>query len=146
MKPLIKIHPPGPKAKNILERDSKIISKSICQDGGRASYRGLVKIAKSAKKCKSNVECDALLIGKKSRTDTYPFIKVDGLADIGHEASVYKVNEVQLFYLMSRGLSKEESSALIVSGFIEPIVKELPMEYAAELNQLIKMEMEGSVG
>ena len=125
---------------------SKIISKSISQDGGRASYRGLVKIAKSAKKCKSNVECDALLIGKKSRTDTYPFIKVDGLADIGHEASVYKVNEVQLFYLMSRGLSKEESSALIVSGFIEPIVKELPMEYAAELNQLIKMEMEGSVG
>ncbi|PIR43151.1 Fe-S cluster assembly protein SufB [candidate division WWE3 bacterium CG10_big_fil_rev_8_21_14_0_10_32_10] len=126
---------------------SKMISKSISKGSGRASYRGMVKIAKNARNSKSNVECDALLINKNSRTDTYPFIKNDNNSSkVGHEASVSKVDDEQLFYLMSRGLTKEQASALIISGFIEPIVKLLPMEYAAELNKLIELEMEGSVG
>ncbi len=126
---------------------SRVISKSISKGNGRAGYRGLVKIVKRAKKVKSNVECDALLLDKNSRTDTYPYIKVENnKVKIGHEASVSKVDEEQLFYLMSRGLSKDEASALIVNGFIEPIIKELPMEYAFELNRLIELEMEGSVG
>jgi len=126
---------------------SNVISKSISQGTGRSSYRGIVHIAKNAKNSKSNVECDALLINKNSRTDTYPFIKVNNSSSkVGHEASVSKVNEEQLFYLMSRGLNEEQAKALIVSGFIEPIVKLLPMEYAVELNRLIELEMEGSVG
>lgn len=126
---------------------SNVVSKSISQQGGRSSYRGLVYIAKNAKNSKSNVECDALLVNKESRTDTYPSIKVNNASSrVGHEASVYKINQDQLFYLMSRGLSEELAASLIVSGFIEPIVKELPMEYAVELNRLIELEMEGSVG
>jgi Fe-S cluster assembly protein SufB len=126
---------------------SNIISKSISKGKGRSSYRGLVKVSKNAKNSKSNVECDALLLNKSSKTDTYPYIKVDNASSkVGHEASVYKVDEDKLFYLQSRGLSKEKAAALIVSGFIEPIVKELPMEYAVELNALIELQMEGSVG
>ncbi len=126
---------------------SRIISKSVSRGSGRAGYRGLVKVSKNAKNVKSNVECDALLLDRNSRTDTYPYIKVENnKVKVGHEASVSKVDEEQLFYLMSRGLSQEEASALIVNGFIEPIIKELPMEYAFELNRLIELEMSGSVG
>ena len=126
---------------------SNIISKSISKENGRASYRGLVKVVKKAKNVKSNVVCDALLLDPQSRTDTYPYMKIDNKkVKIGHEASVSKVGVEQLFYLMSRGLSEDQASALIVNGFIEPIVKELPMEYAVELNRLIQLEMEGSVG
>lgn len=126
---------------------SNIVSKSISKKNGRATYRGLVKVAKNAKNSKSNVVCDALLLNEESRTDTYPYMKIDNKkVKIGHEASVSKVGKEQLFYLMSRGLSEEEASALIVNGFMEPIVKQLPMEYAVELNRLIELEMEGSVG
>ena len=126
---------------------SVITSKSICKDGGRTSYRGMIKIAKGAKNSKSTVICDALILDNNSRTDTYPTNDIDEQeVTLGHEASVSKVNEEQLFYLMSRGLSEAEASAMIVSGFIEPIIKELPMEYAMELNALIQMNMEGSVG
>ncbi len=126
---------------------SVITSKSICKDGGRTSYRGMVKIVKGAKNSKSNVICDALILDDKSRTDTYPTNEIDEQnVTLGHEASVSRVNEEQLFYLMSRGLNEAEASSLIVSGFIEPIVKELPMEYAMEMNALIQMSMEGSVG
>lgn len=126
---------------------SNIISKSVSKGSGRASYRGLVKVIKRAKNCKSNVVCDALLLDPESRTDTYPYMKIENKnVKIGHEASVSKVGEEQLFYLMSRGLSEDEASALIVNGFIEPIIKQLPMEYAVELNRLIELEMEGSVG
>lgn len=126
---------------------SKMVSKSISQGTGRASYRGLVKIGKKADHSKSTVECDALLINDTSRTDTYPYIKNDNSTSrVGHEASVSKVDSEQVFYLMSRGLSEDQAAALVVSGFIEPIVKELPMEYAVELNRLIELEMEGSVG
>lgn len=126
---------------------SVITSKSICKDGGRTSYRGLLKMVKGAKNSKSTVICDALILDNESQTDTYPYNEIDEKnVSLGHEASVSKVNEEQLFYLMSRGLSEEEASALIVSGFIEPIVKELPMEYAMEMNALIQMSMAGSVG
>lgn len=126
---------------------SNIISKSISKKNGRASYRGLVKVSKKAKNAKSNVVCDALLLDPESRTDTYPFMKIDNKnVKIGHEASVSRVGAEQLFYLMSRGLSEDAAAALIVNGFIEPIIKELPMEYALELNRLIELEMEGSVG
>jgi len=138
----------GAKAVHLAPNTSSIInSKSICKDGGRSTYRGLLKMTKGSKNSKSNVICDALILDDKSRTDTYPTndIKEKDI-QLGHEASVSKVNEEQLFYLMSRGLSEEEASALIVSGFIEPIVKELPLEYAMELNALIKLTMEGSVG
>jgi Fe-S cluster assembly protein SufB len=129
------------------ETSSVINSKSICKDGGRTSYRGLLKIQKGAKYSKAKVICDALILDNKSQTDTYPTNDIaEKLVELGHEASVSKVSEEQLHYLMSRGLSEEEAAALIVSGFIEPIVKELPMEYAAELNALIHMSMEGSVG
>ncbi|MBW3539586.1 MAG: Fe-S cluster assembly protein SufB [Planctomycetes bacterium] len=126
---------------------SRIVSKSISKDGGRASYRGLVKVVDGAKHCKSNVVCDALILDSASRSDTYPYIEVaeDDVA-IEHEASVSKIAEEQLFYLMSRGLSEAEASAMIVTGFIEPLVKELPMEYAVEMNRLIELQMEGSVG
>ena len=126
---------------------SSIVSKSISRGTGRSSYRGLCKVYKGAKHSKSNVECDALLINDTSRTDTYPYIEIDERdANVGHEATVSKVGEEQLFYLMSRGMSEAEAMALIVRGFIEPIAKELPMEYAVELNRLIDLEMEGSVG
>jgi Fe-S cluster assembly protein SufB len=126
---------------------SRIISKSISKDGGRNSYRGLVKINNDAKHCKSNVVCDALILDSKSRSDTYPYIEVEEEdVAIEHEASVSRIAEEQLFYLMSRGLSEAEASAMIVTGFIEPLVKELPMEYAVEMNRLIELQMEGSVG
>jgi Fe-S cluster assembly protein SufB len=126
---------------------SKITSKSISRGGGRASYRGLLKVHKGAYDVKSNVVCDALLLDPKSRSDTYPYIEIDEEdVNIGHEASVSKVGEEQLFYLMSRGLSEEEATTMIVSGFIEPLVKELPMEYAVEMNRLIQLQMEGSIG
>jgi len=126
---------------------SKITSKSISKGGGRASYRGLVKVHKGATNVRSNVVCDALLLDPKSRSDTYPYIEIDEEdVTIGHEASVSKVGEEQLFYLMSRGLTEEEATTMVVSGFIEPLVKELPMEYAVEMNRLIQLQMEGSVG
>lgn len=126
---------------------SKVTSKSISKGGGRASYRGLLKVYKGAKGVKSSVVCDALLLDPQSRTDTYPYIEIDeDDVTIGHEASVSKVGEEQLFYLMSRGLSEEEAATMIVSGFIEPLVKELPMEYAVEMNRLIQLQMEGSIG
>jgi len=126
---------------------SKITSKSISKGGGRASYRGLLKVYKGAHHSKSNVVCDALLIDDQSRSDTYPVIEIDeDEVNIGHEASVSKVGEEQLFYLMSRGLSAEQSASMVVRGFIEPLVKELPMEYAVELNRLVELQMEGSVG
>ena len=126
---------------------SLITSKSISKDGGRASYRGLLEVAKGAHGSKSKVVCDALIIDEASRSDTYPYIRIDEPnVDIGHEATVSKLGEEQLFYLMSRGLSEAEASAMIVSGFVEPIVKELPLEYAVELNRLIQLQMEGSVG
>ena len=126
---------------------SKITSKSISKSGGRASYRGLLKVHKDAEKSRSNVVCDALLLDDASRSDTYPYIEIDAEdVTIGHEASVSKVGEDQLFYLMSRGLSEEEATTMVVSGFIEPLVKELPMEYAIEMNRLIQLQMEGSIG
>jgi len=126
---------------------SKITSKSISKGGGRTSYRGLLKVYKGAEDVKSNVVCDALLLDPQSRSDTYPYIEIDEEdVTIGHEASVSKVGEEQLFYLMSRGLSEEEATTMVVSGFIEPLVKELPMEYAIELNRLIQLQMEGSIG
>jgi Fe-S cluster assembly protein SufB len=129
------------------DTSSKITSKSISKGGGRASYRGLLKVYKGAKNAKSNAVCDALLLDPKSRSDTYPTIEIDeDDVSIGHEASVSKVGEEQLFYLMSRGLSEEEATTMVVSGFIEPLVKELPMEYAIEMNRLIQVQMEGSIG
>jgi Fe-S cluster assembly protein SufB len=126
---------------------SKITSKSISKGGGRASYRGLLKVHKGAYDVRSNVVCDALLLDEKSRSDTYPYIEIDeDDVSIGHEASVSKVGEEQLFYLMSRGLSEGEATTMVVSGFIEPLVKELPMEYAIEMNRLIQLQMEGSIG
>ena len=126
---------------------SKITSKSISRMGGRASYRGLLKVYKGAHGAKSSVVCDALLIDDKSRSDTYPVIEIDeDDVTIGHEASVSKVGEEQLFYLMSRGIPKEQAEGLVVAGFIEPLVKELPMEYAVELNRLVQLQMEGSIG
>ena len=126
---------------------SRIISKSISKNGGRSSYRGLAKVQKGATDCKSNVVCDALILDPESRSDTYPYIEVeeDDVA-MEHEASVSKIAEEQLLYLMSRGLTEAEASAMIVTGFIEPLVKELPMEYAVEMNRLIELQMEGSVG
>jgi Fe-S cluster assembly protein SufB len=125
----------------------RIISKSISKNGGRASYRGLVKVEPGAKKSKSTVVCDALILDPRSRSDTYPYIEIEEQdVSIGHEASVSRIGEEQLFYLMSRGLSEAEASTMIVSGFIEPLVKELPMEYAVEMNRLIELQMEGSVG
>jgi Fe-S cluster assembly protein SufB len=126
---------------------SRIISKSISKNGGRSSYRGLVKIEHGAKKSKSSVVCDALILDSASRSDTYPYIEVDEQdVTIGHEASVSRIGEEQLFYLTSRGLSEAEASTMIVNGFIEPLIKELPMEYAVEMNRLIELQMEGSVG
>ena len=126
---------------------SRIISKSISKSGGRASYRGLVKVQKGATGVKSNVVCDALILDDRSRSDTYPYLEIEEQdVSIGHEASVSRIGEEQLFYLTSRGLTEAEASTMIVSGFIEPLVKELPMEYAVEMNRLIELQMEGSVG
>lgn len=132
---------------NAPETTSIITSKSISKDGGRTSYRGLLHMAPTAKGAKSNVKCDALILDPASRSDTYPTMKIRAKdVTVGHEATVSKVGEEQLFYLMSRGLDEATATGLIVSGFIEPIVKELPLEYAVELNKLIQLEMEGSVG
>ncbi len=126
---------------------SRIISKSISKNGGRSSYRGLCKVEKGATDCKSSVVCDALILDSDSRSDTYPYIEVEEQdVQIEHEASVSRIGEEQLFYLMSRGLTEAEASSMIVSGFIEPLIKELPMEYAVEMNRLIELQMEGSVG
>ena len=126
---------------------SSIVSKSISRGTGRSTYRGLCKVHEGAEGSRSNVECDALLIHDTSRTDTYPYIEIEEQsASVGHEATVSKIGDEQLFYLMSRGMSEEEAMALIIRGFIEPIAKELPLEYAVELNRLIGLEMEGSVG
>ena len=126
---------------------SRVISKSISKADGRSSYRGLLKVGRGAHHSKANVVCDALLLDPESRTDTYPYIEIaEDHVEIGHEASVSKIGEEQLFYLMSRGLSEEEAATMIVAGFIEPMTKELPMEYAVELNRLIQLEMEGSIG
>jgi Fe-S cluster assembly protein SufB len=126
---------------------SKITSKSISKGGGRTSYRGLLKVYHGAEDVRSSVVCDALLLDPQSRSDTYPSIEIDeDDVTIGHEATVSKVGEEQLFYLMSRGLTQEEATTMVVSGFIEPLVKELPMEYAVEMNRLIQLQMAGSVG
>lgn len=126
---------------------SLITSKSISKDGGRGTYRGLIKVAKGARGAKSKVVCDALILDKDSRSDTYPVMEIDEAdVSIAHEASVSRLEEEQLFYLMSRGLSQMEASTMIVNGFLEPLVKELPMEYAVEMNRLIAFQMEGSVG
>ncbi|MBI1952841.1 MAG: Fe-S cluster assembly protein SufB [Candidatus Omnitrophica bacterium] len=129
------------------ETSSTILSKSICKDGGRASYRGLVKVYPQAENVKSSVRCDALLMDERSRSDTYPTMEIDAKkVSIGHEATVSKVGEEQLFYLMSRGLKESEAVTMIVNGFFEAFAKELPLEYAVELNRLVQLEMEGSVG
>ncbi len=126
---------------------SNVISKSISKDGGRSSYRGLLKIAKGAINARAKVQCEALLLDQHSRSDTYPTVDVaEQSADVGHEASVSSVNEEQLFYLQSRGLSEQMARAMIVNGFIDAFVKELPMEYAVEINRLIAMHMENSIG
>ena len=126
---------------------SSIISKSVARGGGRTSYRGLIQVTEGSHGSKSTVKCDALLVDDISRSDTYPYVDVreDDVA-LGHEASVSKVSEDQLFYLMSRGLGEDEAMAMIVRGFVEPIARELPMEYALELNRLIELQMEGAVG
>ncbi len=126
---------------------SQITSKSISKGTGRSSYRGLVKVHKGAENVKSSVVCDALLLDETSKTDTYPYMEIEEeRVSIGHEATVSKVAEEQIFYLQSRGLNETEAMSMIVNGFIEPIAKELPLEYAVELNRLIQLEMEGSVG
>ncbi len=126
---------------------SQITSKSISKGTGRSSYRGLVKVHKGAENVKSSVICDALLLDEHSKTDTYPYMEIEEeRVQIGHEATVSKVADEQIFYLQSRGLTETEAMSMIVNGFIEPIAKELPLEYAVELNRLIQLEMEGSVG
>jgi Fe-S cluster assembly protein SufB len=138
----------GAKAVHLASNTTSIItSKSVSKDGGRASYRGLLKVAKNAFNVKSTVRCDALLLDEQSRSDTYPSIEINNpSASIGHEASVGKISEEQVFYLMSRGLTEQQALSMIVLGFIQPFTKSLPMEYALELNRLIEMEMENSVG
>lgn len=129
------------------ETTSQIISKSISKSGGRTSYRGLVQVYPGAKHAKSKVVCDALLLDEASRSDTYPTMKIDEQnVQIEHEATVSKIGDEQLFYLESRGIAKAAAESMIVNGFIEPIVKELPLEYAVEMNRLIQLQMEGSVG
>jgi Fe-S cluster assembly protein SufB len=126
---------------------SAVVSKSVSRGSGRTSYRGLLKVHEGAHGSSSTVRCDALLLNEKSRSDTYPTMEIDEeRVNIGHEASVSKLGEDQLFYLMSRGIDEESAAKMVVNGFVEPIVKELPMEYAIELNRLIELQMEGSVG
>lgn len=129
------------------ETTSKIVSKSISKDGGKTSYRGLVRVEDGAHGCKSHVQCDALILDEDSISDTYPYMEVGSQdAVIGHEATVSKVADEQLFYLMSRGLSEEQAMSMVVNGFIEPVTRTLPMEYAVEWSRLIELQMEGSVG
>src|ERR687886_767379 len=129
------------------ETTSTIISKSISKDGGRTSYRGLVKVEEGAHGVKSHVRCDALILDDKSRSDTYPYMEIaEQDARIGHEATVSKVGDDQLFYLMSRGLSEEQAMGMIVNGFVEPVTRTLPLEYAVEWSRLIELQMEGSIG
>ena len=129
------------------ETSSLIVSKSVSRDGGRASYRGLVKIAKGAVGAKAKIECDALILDEKSRADTYPVnIVREKDSWVEHEASVSRLSEEKVFYLMSRRMSREAAEAMMVNGFLEPIIKEIPLEYAAEMNRLVSLEMEGSVG
>ena len=139
---------PGAKMTHAAPETTSIIdSKSISKDGGRTTYRGLVKVEEGAHGVKSHVRCDALILDDDSRSDTYPYMEIDEKdARIGHEATVSKVGDDQLFYLMSRGLTEQQATAMIVNGFIEPITKTLPMEYAVELSRLIELNMEGSVG
>jgi Fe-S cluster assembly protein SufB len=126
---------------------SRIISKSISKDGGRTSYRGLVSVSPGAKNSKVYVSCDALIMDKLSRSDTYPYMRIkEKDCEVQHEATVEKLGEEKLFYLTSRGIKKPEAETLLVNGFIEPVVKEIPLEYSIELNRLIRMEMSGSVG
>jgi Fe-S cluster assembly scaffold protein SufB len=129
------------------ETTSKIVSKSISKDGGRTSYRGLVRVEDDAYGCRSHVQCDALILDDQSISDTFPYMEV-GTRDavIGHEATVSKVADEQLFYLMSRGLTEEQAMGMIVNGFIEPVTRTLPMEYAVEWSRLIELQMDGSVG
>jgi Fe-S cluster assembly protein SufB len=138
----------GAKVVHVAPRTTSVVtSKSISKDGGRSSYRGLVKVHQGATGCKSSVRCDALLMDEKSRSDTYPTMEIDEQdASTGHEATVSKIGEEQLFYLQSRGLSEQDATMMIVNGFFEPFTKELPMEYAVELNRLLELEMEGAVG
>ena len=129
------------------ETTSQIVSKSISKDGGRTTYRGLVHVDEGCHDVRSHVRCDALILDEESRSDTYPYMEIEEQdARIGHEATVSKVGEDQLFYLMSRGLSEEQAMGMIVNGFIEPITRTLPMEFAVELNRLIELSMEGAVG
>jgi Fe-S cluster assembly protein SufB len=126
---------------------SRILSKSICKNGGRSSYRGLLQVSPKAQNCRSKIVCDALVLDEDSQSDTYPTMEVaNSSADLEHEASVSKVSSDQLFYLMCRGHSEDEAMGLIVNGFFEPFTRELPMEYAVELNRLLQLEMEGSIG
>jgi Fe-S cluster assembly protein SufB len=138
----------GGKAIHVAPYTTSIInSKSVSKDGGRTGYRGLVQVQPGAHHAKSMVRCDALILDEASRSDTYPYVEVEEqTAQLGHEASVARIGEDQLFYLMSRGLTEAEASAMIVNGFIEPITRELPMEYAVELNRLIELQMEGAIG
>ena len=129
------------------ETTSKIVSKSISKDGGKTSYRGLVKVDDGLTGCRSHVQCDALILDDHSISDTYPYMEVDSRdAVIGHEATVSRVADEQLFYLMSRGLTEEQAMSMVVNGFIEPVTRTLPMEYAIEWSRLIELQMEGSVG
>lgn len=129
------------------ETTSRIISKSISKDGGRTSYRGLVSVSPGAKNSKVYVSCDALIMDEQSRSDTYPYMRIkEENCEVQHEATVEKLGEEKLFYLTSRGIKKPEAESLLVNGFIEPVVKEIPLEYSIELNRLIRMEMSGSVG
>ena len=129
------------------ETTSKIVSKSISKDGGRTTYRGLVRVEEGMTGCRSHVQCDALLLDQESRSDTYPYQEIGSRdAEIGHEATVSKVADEQLFYLMSRGLSAEQAMGMVVNGFIEPVTRTLPMEYAIEWSRLIELQMEGSIG
>ena len=126
---------------------SVITSKSLSMDGGRSTYRGLLKVYEGADHCRSNVRCDALMLDEHSRSDTYPTMEVDEKqVDIGHEATVSKVGDEQLFYLMARGISEEEATKMIVNGFVEPVIKSLPLEYAVEMNRLIELQMDGAIG
>jgi Fe-S cluster assembly protein SufB len=126
---------------------SRITSKSVSKDGGRTTYRGLLHVAKGARGVKASVRCDALLLDEYSKTDTYPYVEIlEDDATVTHEATVGKISEDQLFYLMSRGIPEVEALNMIVLGFFEPFIKELPMEYAVEMNRLLRLEMTGSVG
>jgi Fe-S cluster assembly protein SufB len=138
----------GSKVVHLAPYTSSIVSaKSISLGGGWAFYRGLLKITKEAVKSKASVECAALMLDNRSKSDTVPIIEVEtDRADVGHEARIGRIGEDQIFYLMSRGLSEQEAKAMIVKGFVEPVVKELPFEYAVELNKLLELEIEKSIG